>query len=173
MARSSKGSGIYTPPSLAVSNISRDPLSPEARSALMKRVRIRDTNPEQIVRRILHGLRLRFTVTGPSNRNLPSRPDIVLPRWRTVMLVHGCFWHRHHGCRLTTTPSNRAEFWQAKFAANVARDAAQHQKLRALGWRVITVWECETRDPVSLARKLDRMFSPHPRTKLCRKSKCT
>lgn len=124
----------------------------------MKRVRLRDTKPELVVRRVLHGLGLRFTVDGPSNRSLPSRPDIVLPRWRTVVLVHGCFWHRHPGCRSTTTPSNRAEFWQAKFAANVQRDAAQKKQLRLLGWRVVTIWECETRKEVALRKKLARTF---------------
>lgn len=128
----------------------------------MKRVRLRDTKPEQIVRRILHSLGLRFTVSGPSNRNLPSRPDIVLPRWQTVILVHGCFWHRHYGCRLTTTPANRREFWQSKFDANVKRDQDQRRKLRLLGWRVVTIWECETRKPISLKQKLGRLFYVQP-----------
>jgi DNA mismatch endonuclease (patch repair protein) len=160
MPRSFKGSPISTPRSSAASNFSRDPLSPEARSALMKRVRLRDTKPEQIVRRMLHGLGLRFTVNGPYNRSLPSRPDIVLPRWQTVILVHGCFWHRHRGCHLTSTPSNRGEFWRGKFDANVKRDQVQRKKLRALGWRVVTIWECETRKPVSLERKLGKIFVP-------------
>lgn len=124
----------------------------------MKRVRLRGTKPELIVRKILHSLGLRFTINGPLNRDLPSRPDIVLPRWRTVVLVHGCFWHRHPGCKLTTTPSNRAEFWQAKFEANIARDAAQCKQLRSLGWRVVTIWECETRNPELLSKKLTKAF---------------
>jgi DNA mismatch endonuclease (patch repair protein) len=162
MPRSSKDSPISTRRSLAASSVSRDPLSPKARSELMKRVRLRDTKPQQIVRRILHSLGLRFTINGPFNRNLPSRPDIVLPRWRTILLVHGCFWHRHRGCRLATTPSNRAEFWQAKFDANVMRDRRQRKMLRALGWLVVTIWECETRKPKSLERKIIRIFSSRP-----------
>lgn len=135
-----------------------DVVSVAVRSAMMRSVRQKHTKPEQIVRRMLHSFGLRFTVSGPSNRNLPSRPDIVLPRWRTLVLVHGCFWHRHSGCRLTTSPSNRAEFWQGKFDANVKRDRDQRKKLRAIGWRVVTIWECETRKPESLERKLRRIF---------------
>jgi DNA mismatch endonuclease (patch repair protein) len=125
----------------------------------MKRVRLRDTKPEQIVRKVLHSLGLRFTTNGPSNRSLPSRPDVVLPRWHTVVLVHGCFWHRHPGCRLTTTPSHRADFWQAKFDANVKRDEIQRRKLEDLGWRVLTVWECETRQPSVLRERLAKAFA--------------
>lgn len=124
----------------------------------MGRVRQRHTDPERIVRSLLHGLGLRFTVRGPLNRVLPSRPDIVLPRWRTVILVHGCFWHRHPGCKLTTTPTARADFWREKFAANVARDRKQRRLLRQAGWRVIVVWECETRQPGRLVRRLRGLF---------------
>ena len=128
----------------------------------MRRVRLRDTKPEQIVRKLLHRIGVRFTINGPSNRKLPSRPDIVLPRWQIGVLVNGCFWHRHPGCRLTTTPTARADFWQAKFAANVKRDREQRRKLRALGWRVVTVWECETRKPALLKRRLARWFDGVP-----------
>ena len=159
MARSFKGLHISTLRSSAESRGTRDPLSSEARSALMRRVRVRDTKPELIVRRMLHGLGFRFTINGVSNRNLPGRPDIVLPRLRTVVFVHGCFWHRHLRCRLTTTPSNRAEFWKAKFEANVKRDRDQRRRLRAQGWRVVTIWECETRRLPALQRKLSRMLS--------------
>lgn len=129
---------------------------PAARSRLMARVRQRHTGPEQIVRSVLHALGFRFTVAGPLNRSLPSRPDIVLPRWKIVVLVHGCFWHRHPRCRLATTPKSRADFWSSKFAANVARDARQKEHLRRFGWRVVTVWECETRKPTKLASRLRR-----------------
>lgn len=135
-----------------------DPLSRTARSLLMGRVRQRHTGPEQVVRSLLHALGLRFTVAGPLNRVLPSRPDIVLPRWKTVVLVHGCFWHRHRNCRLTTTPQTRVDFWLEKFAANVARDRRQRSLLRRAGWRVIVVWECETRQPRRLATKLALSF---------------
>lgn len=85
----------------------------------------------------------RFTVNGPKNRTLPGRPDIVLPKYRTVIFVHGCFWHRHKGCKGTTTPKTRTDWWEAKFAGNVARDRRNQRSLRKEGWRVIVVWECE------------------------------
>ena len=125
----------------------------------MGRVRQRHTEPEQVVRSILHALGLRFTVNGPLNHSLPSRPDIVLPRWKTVVLVHGCFWHRHDGCRLTTTPKTRPDFWNQKFSANVVRDKKQRVLLRRLGWRVIVVWECETRLPFKLVNRLQRLMA--------------
>jgi DNA mismatch endonuclease (patch repair protein) len=152
-----------TPRDSGVSDIRRDKLSPEGRSALMKRVRFRNTGPEQIVRRILHSLGLRFTINGPLNASLPSRPDIVLPRWKTVILVHGCFWHRHPGCPFATTPRNRAEFWKAKFEANVKRDKTKNAQLRTLNWRVVTVWECETRNRHALLERLKRLFRHPPK----------
>src|SRR5688572_14987038 len=140
MARSSGVSRISTALNSARSEASIDPLTLAERSRLMARVRQRHTGPEQIVRSLLHRRGLRFTVDGPLNRTLPSRPDIVLPRWRTVILVHGCFWHRHPGCKLTTTPTNRAAFWREKFAANVSRDLQQQILLRTSGWKVRLVW---------------------------------
>ena len=159
MTRSSVASRTSTPRSLRQSDSRSDPLSSAARSLLMARVRQRHTAPERIVRSLLHALGLRFTVTGPLNRLLPARPDIVLPRRKTVVLVHGCFWHRHQGCRLTTTPTTRADFWNEKFVANIARDTRQRQELKRAGWKVITVWECETRNPRRLATRLRRIFS--------------
>ncbi|MDF1741815.1 MAG: DNA mismatch endonuclease Vsr [Verrucomicrobiales bacterium] len=121
-----------------------DHLSPERRSWNMSRIRNRDTKPEIMVRSILHGLGFRFTVNGPKNKKLPGKPDIVLPRYRTVVFVHGCYWHRHKGCKETTTPKTRTEWWQAKFDSNVERDKRNQKELRKLGWKVIVVWECET-----------------------------
>jgi DNA mismatch endonuclease, patch repair protein len=155
MVRSSAASPIST-----VRNSARsDPLSLVERSRLMARVRQRHTGPEQIVRSLLHRIGLRFTVDGPLNRTLPSRPDIVLPRWRTVILVHGCFWHRHPGCRLTTTPQTRMDFWYQKFEANISRDRRQRTLLKKAGWRVLVIWECETRQRQKLAARLERLFS--------------
>ncbi|MDF1826419.1 MAG: DNA mismatch endonuclease Vsr [Verrucomicrobiales bacterium] len=122
-----------------------DHLSPERRSWNMSRIRNRDTKPEIMVRSILHGLAFRFTVNGPKNKKLPGKPDIVLPRYRTVVFVHGCYWHRHQGCKETTTPKTRTEWWQAKFDGNVERDRRNQKELRKLGWKVIVVWECETK----------------------------
>jgi DNA mismatch endonuclease, patch repair protein len=110
----------------------------------MARVRGRDTKPEVTVRRALNAMGKRFRLF---RRDLPGRPDIVLPRYRLALFVHGCFWHRHEGCRLSSTPKTRGEFWAEKFATNIARDARSVAELRALGWRVGVIWECETRRP--------------------------
>ena len=137
-----------------------DILSPTKRSQLMARVRQKSTAPELAVRSALHRLGLRFTVNGPLNKYLPGRPDIVLPRHRLVVFVHGCFWHRHPGCLKTTTPVARAKFWTAKFNANVARDSKAIKRLRSLGWRSFVIWECETEEDLeSLLRRLnDKWF---------------
>lgn len=109
----------------------------------MARVRGKDTGPEILVRKLLHRLGYRFRL---HRKDLPGKPDIVLPRHRLAIFVHGCFWHRHEGCRRTTSPQTRPEFWQAKFRATVERDARQKATLEAAGWRVAIIWECETRD---------------------------
>ncbi|WP_412179948.1 very short patch repair endonuclease [Variovorax paradoxus] len=131
-----------------------DSLTPEARSRLMARIGGKGTKPELAVRSLLHRMGLRFRL---HDRMLPGSPDIVLRRHRTVVFVHGCFWHRH-GCRMTTTPKTRKEFWQQKFDANVARDERSERKLEELGWRVLVVWECETRDLIDLERRLGGFF---------------
>jgi len=135
----------------------RFPDVPEKRRLLMGRVRGVDTKPEMVVRRTLHRMGLRFRL---HRRDLPGRPDIVLPRHRVAIFVHGCFWHRHPGCRATTTPKTRAEFWAAKFDANVARDRLAETGLAAAGWNVLVVWECDTKDAtaleITLANDLDR-----------------
>jgi DNA mismatch endonuclease (patch repair protein) len=124
------------------------------RSRMMSGIRGRDTKPEMVVRRALHaaGLRYRLHV-----RDLPGRPDIVLPGRRTAVFVHGCFWHRHPGCRLAATPSTRPEFWQAKFEGNVRRDRQSSEALKAQGWAVVVVWECETRDPARVAAIVEQL----------------
>lgn len=106
----------------------------------MSGIRGRDTKPEIAVRRYLHGRGLRYRVAP---RDLIGRPDIILPKYRTVVFVHGCFWHRHPGCRFATTPSTNARFWLGKFEANVARDSVVQGALRNAGWRVLVIWECE------------------------------
>jgi DNA mismatch endonuclease (patch repair protein) len=110
------------------------------RSRMMSGIRGRDTKPEIIVRKYLHAAGLRFRLAP---KNMPGKPDIVLPKYRTVVFVHGCFWHRHKGCRYAATPATRADFWQKKFEANVERDGRTHEQLADLGWRVIVIWECE------------------------------
>lgn len=121
----------------------------------MSRVRGRDTHPEIIVRTILHSLGLRFRL---HRRDLPGRPDVVLPRWRTVVFVHGCFWH-HHDCSLGYVPKTRTEFWLAKFKGNVERDARATMLLKEQDWKVIIVWECETKDAPSLTSRFRRRFA--------------
>lgn len=117
----------------------------------MSRVKGKHTGPEMIVRRAAHALGLRFRL---HRKDLPGRPDLVFPRHKVALFVHGCFWHRHPGCRLASTPKSRIEYWQAKFDTNVARDVAAEQALRDAGWRVVTVWECETRKEDSLRMRL-------------------
>jgi len=126
------------------------PPTPE-RSALMARVGQKNTAPEIIVRKSLHRLGYRFRL---HRRDLPGTPDIVLPKYRKVLFVHGCFWHRHPGCGKTTTPKTRTEFWAEKFRANVARDSAKEQALRDAGWEPLIIWECETSDITILERRL-------------------
>ena len=119
-----------------------DTLSPEKRSEVMSHIRSKDTKPEMVVRRHLHALGFRFRLHSPK---LPGHPDIVLPKWHTVVFVNGCFWHRHKGCKTATMPKSNVEFWQAKFDRNVARDKKEHAALKAAGWHVIVLWECEVK----------------------------
>lgn len=119
----------------------------------MSRVRGRDTHAEISVRRLLHGMGYRFRLHCAE---LPGRPDIVLPRFRTVVFVHGCFWHRHRSCKKATTPSTNQRFWHDKFEANVKRDRRNVCRLRRMGWKVIVVWECEVRDDERLRARLER-----------------
>jgi DNA mismatch endonuclease (patch repair protein) len=116
-----------------------DVVDPATRSRMMAGIRGKDTTPELTLRRALHGAGFRFRLHA---KELPGRPDLVLTRWRAVVQVHGCFWHRHRGCRYATSPATRPEFWTEKFAGNVERDTRNHAALRGLGWRVATVWEC-------------------------------
>ncbi|MBU6440520.1 MAG: DNA mismatch endonuclease Vsr [Betaproteobacteria bacterium] len=131
-----------------------DIVSPEVRRRMMAGIRGKDTRPELVVRSIVHRLGLRFRL---HRKELPGRPDLVLSRHRTVIFVHGCFWHRHD-CGLAAVPKTRPEFWAGKFAANVQRDQRNRLALEGLGWRVIEVWECEVRDPQSLAKRLRELF---------------
>jgi DNA mismatch endonuclease (patch repair protein) len=121
-----------------------------ARSAQMARIRGADTKPELRVRRALHKLGLRYRL---HDRRLPGKPDLTFPSRRIALFVHGCFWHRHPdpSCNLTRTPKSRLEFWESKFFENVERDVRKRRELTALGWRVITIWECETRSAERLA----------------------
>jgi DNA mismatch endonuclease (patch repair protein) len=114
----------------------------DATAARLGRIRQRDTAPELVVRRVLHKLGVRFRT---SNRDLPGSPDIANRSRRWAVFVHGCYWHRHAGCRRATTPTRNRDFWVAKFEANVARDARSVAALIRIGYRVALVWECETK----------------------------
>lgn len=132
-----------------------DRISPEHRSWNMSRIRGRDTTPERTVRSLLHGLGLRFSL---HKRDLPGKPDVVLPARGTVVFVHGCFWHQHPGCKLAVMPGTRTEFWKEKLGRNVGRDAENERALRRLGWRVVTVWECELAKQEKVRSRLARLF---------------
>ena len=121
-----------------------DIVDQQTRSRMMAGIRGKDTKPELALRRALHARGFRFRL---HSGKVPGRPDLVLPKHRAVVFVHGCFWHRHEGCRYATIPATRPEFWQAKFDANAARDSAVRTSLLQDGWRVATVWECALRKP--------------------------
>ncbi|MCY4054439.1 MAG: DNA mismatch endonuclease Vsr [Cyanobacteria bacterium MAG CAR4_bin_6] len=128
-----------------------DIVNTKRRSELMAGIRGRDTAPELAVRRIAHRMGLRFRI---HRKDLPGRPDLVLPKHHLVVFVHGCFWHRHEGCSLAYTPKSRVDFWVDKFASNISRDVRQQAALKTLGWRVLVIWECETRDEVAVRSRL-------------------
>lgn len=120
-----------------------DVVDQATRSRMMSGIRGKNTKPELSLRRALHRLGLRFRI---HSARLPGRPDIVFPKFRAVVQVHGCFWHRHRGCRFATTPATRTDFWQTKFDATLERDKSTELALRSLGWRTAVVWECELKD---------------------------
>lgn len=120
----------------------------------MAAIRSRDTKPEVRVRRVLHGMGFRFRL---QRKDLPGRPDIVLPKFRTAIFVHGCFWHCHRCKYGSVVPATRAEFWAAKRGGNVARDRRNRAALRRLGWRVVVVWECEVRTEAAARAMVERL----------------
>lgn len=122
-----------------------DIVSPQVRSRMMAGIRSRHTRPELIVRRGLHARGIRYSLR--KRGDLPCAPDLLLPKFGAAILVHGCYWHRHQGCRYCTTPRSNADFWEAKFRRNVERDAECSGALLDAGWRLATVWECALRNP--------------------------
>lgn len=124
-----------------------DPLTREERSRQMGLVKCKDTVPELVVRRAVWSLGFRYRLHPPG---VPGRPDLVLPRLRKVIFVHGCFWHRHRGCARTRIPKTRVTFWVRKFDGNVARDRSIRTRLARAGWRSLVVWECVSEDPQTL-----------------------
>lgn len=132
-----------------------DVMTSAERSAHMARIRAKDTRPEVVVRRAAHALGLRFRL---HRSDLPGSPDLVFPRYRRALFVHGCFWHRHQNCRLAYSPRTNAEFWKAKFERNVERDARAIEALRQAGWKTSIIWECETRQAGTVPEKLSGLF---------------
>ena len=115
----------------------------EQRSRNMSAIKSKNTKPEIKVRKVLHSMGYRFRL---HRKDLPGSPDIVLPKYKTVIFVHGCFWHRHKNCKYASTPKTRQEFWEAKFRENINRDKLNQENLSSKGWKIIIVWECEIKD---------------------------
>ncbi|RWK28726.1 MAG: DNA mismatch endonuclease Vsr [Mesorhizobium sp.] len=129
-----------------------DIVDKQTRSRMMAGIRGKDTKPELVLRRALHSCGFRYRL---HSKGILGRPDLVFPRFRAAVFVHGCFWHRHPGCRYTTIPATRPEFWQSKFESNIARDHVVYADLLRAGWRVATVWECALRKPDRVSATAD------------------
>lgn len=128
-----------------------DTVSPLQRSEIMGRVRSKDTGPEMVVRRLVHGMGYRYRL---HSAKLPGRPDLVFAARRKVVFVHGCFWHQHRGCKRARMPSSNRDYWVAKIERNTSRDRAVVRALRRARWKVLTVWECELSNMNRLAKRL-------------------
>ena len=138
-----------------------DTLSPAQRSERMSRVRSRDTKPELLVRKLVHGLGYRYRLHG---KDLPGRPDLVFGPRRKVIMVYGCFWHGHDCPRGARMPQNNRAYWEAKISRNMARDKASLAALKKLGWTPRVIWECQTRDDAALARLITRQVGKRAST---------
>ena len=123
----------------------------EQRSRNMSAIKSKNTKPEIKVRKILHSMGYRFRL---HRKDLPGSPDIVLPKYKTIIFVHGCFWHRHENCKYASNPKTRKEFWESKFKANVKRDKEIQEKIKNIGWLSVVIWECETKKVDNLREKL-------------------
>jgi len=132
-----------------------DTISSERRSANMRAVQSRDTQPEISVRKIVHELGYRFRL---HRKDLPGKPDVVFIGKRMAIFVHGCFWHQHRGCKRATMPQSNVAFWQSKLARTVERDAEHMRSLKANGWKALIVWECETKNKLKLTKRLKRFL---------------
>ncbi len=135
-----------------------DRISKEYRSWNMSRIRSKDTKPERVVRSLLHSMGYRFRL---HRKDLPGSPDIVLPKYKTVIFVHGCFWHRHEGCPYAYVPASRTDFWHKKFQNNIKRDAENLKNLSIQGWKAEIIWECQTRDLELLRERIRKIFASH------------
>lgn len=133
-----------------------DVFSPEERSAIMRKVKGKDTKPELVIRSLLHRLGYRFRL---HRKDLPGKPDIVLPKFKKVIFVHGCFWHGHKGCKNANRPKSNVSYWNKKIDRNMQRDKTNQSKLKDMGWDSLTIWECEIRDADKLANKICEFLS--------------
>lgn len=136
-----------------------DTLTPSQRSERMSRVRNKNTGPEMVVRKLIHGMGYRYRLHGKS---LPGHPDLVFRSRRRVIFVHGCFWHLHDDsiCKLARLPKSRLDFWLPKLEANRARDFKNQAELKVMGWKTLVIWECQLKKPVPLARKIRSFLEP-------------
>lgn len=141
-----------------------DIMSADERSRRMGMIRSKNTKPEMVVRRLIHSLGYRYRLYSGK---LPGRPDLVFSRRKKLIFVHGCFWHMHEGCRINKPPKSKLDYWQPKLLGNVTRDAATREKLVALGWDVLVIWECETesKDTTNLERRIREFLGPTSREK--------
>ena len=128
----------------------------EQRSRNMSAIKSKNTKPEIAVRKVLHSMGYRFRL---HSKDLPGSPDIVLPKYKTVIFVHGCFWHRHENCKYATTPKTREDFWNNKFRSNVERDLEIQENIKNIEWRSVVIWECETKDIENLRGKIFDIFN--------------
>ena len=128
----------------------------EQRSRNMSAIKSKNTKPEIKVRKLLHSMGYRFRL---HSKDLPGSPDIVLPKYKTVIFVHGCFWHRHENCKYASTPKTRKEFWNKKFIENKKRDSEIQEKIKILDWRSVVIWECETKNIENLRDKIIDVFN--------------
>ena len=133
-----------------------DIVNKQTRSKMMSNIKSKNTKPEIIVRSLLHQKGFRFRL---HDKKLPGKPDIVLKKYNAVVFIHGCYWHRHENCRLTSTPKQNAEFWNKKFSDNIHRDNEVYYQLKKLGWRTAIIWECCIRDKKNLSDTIDLLAS--------------
>jgi DNA mismatch endonuclease (patch repair protein) len=135
--------------------LSADIISPDHRSKIMSKIKGKNTKPEMVVRSVCHEIGLRYRL---HRKDLPGKPDLVFPKYRLCLFVHGCFWHRHPGCKYAYTPKSRLDFWLPKLAKNVERDVCAQQMLLKLGWRVAIIWECHTKNREVLRTEIRKIF---------------
>jgi DNA mismatch endonuclease (patch repair protein) len=132
-----------------------DVFSKKKRREIMRQIGGVDTKPERLVRSLIHNMGLRFRL---HRKDLPGKPDIVLPRFHGIIFVHGCFWHGHSKCRRSALPTTNKSFWSKKIDGNKTRDARINRELKALGWNVLTVWQCQTKDLIKLRRRIAKFI---------------